>query len=475
MKTFTKCVVLLSLILLVSITYLIYVRPGPTVSESPREEMATLYVQQQKTPMSNSCVQGGRRYVVGVSYWEQFGMAVRNMLQLAALANDWGSRVVEPYIVNSRMFGLRELIFSRNPATSDLPSRKDHLVTPLLLRELLDVDRLSEGMCSYGIPGIVSHEEFVGSVVQDLIIIQFVHMYSNPSDLNVPPDLKVDMLVQFKSSNIVDCSFLLASYRDKIVVALEQEANLRPIVRGYYCVDATKLITSHQLAELVELDTYEHLTVIVVDWHGYSSHSMVYHSAHGRHVNKRVTLSTSYVGPSLATLGLYHSERVKNAVLKYRQLVGLPNSYISVHIRSEKMGHVQLSQAGFVSSCLKKMYATIEQLKKLYDIDHVVICMDAGVRGSDSCANCRGSSETLKILRKYQLQVTHVDPTLIGEVDDSGLVALMEMNLLSTGDHLVMVGGGSFQNQTGRHFIEYHDNQRYDNHITRIHEVCTKR
>ena len=423
----------------------------------------------QKTLFSHSCSLDSRRYVVGVSYWEQFGMAARNMFQLVTMANDWGSRVVEPYSVNSRLFGLKEIILKRKPSTND------RVATPLLLRELVNLNQLTEVMCSYGLPGLVSHDEFINDFPQDTIIIQFVHTYSNPSDLNVPPDKKGDILNQFKTNNIVDCSHLLSHYHDKIVVALEQETKRKPLVRQYYCVDATKLVTSHKLAELTTVLDYPHLTIIIIDWHGYSNRAMVYHSAKGPHVNKRVTLSTSYKGPSLATLELLHSDRVKNAAMKYRQQVGLPSSYIAVHIRSEKMGHVQMSQAGFLSSCLKKMYSIINQLKELHNLEHVVICMDAGVRGSDSCVNCRSGSDTIKMLQYYHLPVTQVDPTLIGEVDDNGLVALIEMNLLSMGDHLLLVGGGSFQNQTRHHFTEYHDNQRHDNHINRIHEVCTKR
>jgi len=415
--------------------------------------------------LPRSCMTESRRYVIGVSYWEQFGMAARNMFQLVTMANDWESRVVEPYSVDSRLFGLREIIFRRNPSISD------RVVAPLLFREMVNLDQLNEAMCRYGLPGLVKHEEFMSDVPQDIIIIQFVHTYSNPSDLNVPPDMKADILDRFKSKSIIDCGQLLSHYRDKIVVALEQETKMTPLVRQYYCVDATRLTSSHKLAELTTLLTYPHITVVIVDWHGYSSRTMVYHSAKGPHVNKRVTLSTSYKGPSLATLELSHSERVKNATMKYRQQVGLPSSYIAVHIRSEKLGHIQMSQAGYVSSCLHKMNSIVSQLKEKHNLEHVVICMDAGVRGSDSCVNCRGGIETIKILRRYQLPVTHVDPTLIGEVDDNGFVALIEMNLLSMGNHLVLVGGGSFQNQTRRHFTEYHDTHI----VNRIHEVCTKR
>ena len=95
---------------------------------------------------------------------------------------------------------------------------------------------------------------------------------------------------------------------------------------------------------------------------------------------------------------------------------GTFSSYIAVHIRNEKMIHVQMSQAGFLSSCLKKMYSIIGQLKESYNLEHVVICMDAGVRGSDSCVHCHSGSDTIKILRHYHLPLTQVDPTLIGEV-----------------------------------------------------------
>ena len=460
MKTQGKCITLF--VLVTCGCYFIYtlLQINPAIIEQRTISNGVTNLQAPRRGCSNS----SRRYVISLSYWEQLVMAARNMFQLVVVANDWGSRVVEPYALNSRLFGLRNFVIKRDVAVS-------HNTEPLSLSQLVDIDQLNSIICDHGLPHLVSLRQFIKSSAESVIIVHFIHYIDNPNDINVPANIKGRIIAQFNSSPVVDCGTLLEQYKQRIITLLHQETEGRSnhVIKHYYCVDATKLISTVKLGEMIGINELEEFTMIVVDWHGYSKRAMVYNSANGPHINKRATLDTSYNGPSFAAVTLPHSKRVINASNSYLQHITTP--FIAVHIRSEKVGQVQATHKGYLASCMNKMLDLLQQLKQLHNISNVVICIDAGEMGSDSCVNCRGGSKTLQILYNHNLKVTHFDPATINETQDKGFIALVEMNMLSRGEHLIVVGGGSFQNQTQQNFKHYHNSVTYGN----IHEICTKR
>ena len=460
MKTLRKCITLF--VLITCGLYFIYalLQINPAII---KQRIITDDVTHLQAPR-RGCNSSSRRYVISLSYWEQLVMAARNMFQLVVVANDWGSRVVEPYTINSRLFGLRNFVIKKDLALS-------HNTEPLSLSQLVDINQLNTIICNHGLPHLVSLQQFIESSAESVIIVHFIHYIDNPNDINVPANIKGRIIAQFNSSPVVDCGTLLEQYKQKIVTLLHQETDgsRDHVIKRYYCVDATKLISTVKLGEMIGISELDEFTIVVVDWHGYSKRSMVYNSANGPHINKRATLNTSYNGPSFAGVTLPHSQRVIKAANSYLQHITKP--FIAVHIRSEKVGQVQATHKGYLASCMNKMLDLLQQLKQLHNISNVIICIDAGETGSDSCVNCRSGSKTLQILYDHHLNVTHFDPTTINETQDKGFIALVEMNMLSHGEHLIVVGGGSFQNQTLQNFKHYHDSIANGN----FYELCTKR
>lgn len=47
------------------------------------------------------------RFLLGLNYWEQLTMATMNLFQLVCLADSWNSSVVQPFTLDSRLYGLR--------------------------------------------------------------------------------------------------------------------------------------------------------------------------------------------------------------------------------------------------------------------------------------------------------------------------------------------------------------------------------
>lgn len=47
------------------------------------------------------------RFILGLNYWEQLTMATFNLFQLVCLADSWNASVVQPFTLNSRLYGLK--------------------------------------------------------------------------------------------------------------------------------------------------------------------------------------------------------------------------------------------------------------------------------------------------------------------------------------------------------------------------------
>ena len=47
------------------------------------------------------------RFILGLNYWEQLTMATMNLFQLICLADLWNSSVVQPFTLDSRLYGLK--------------------------------------------------------------------------------------------------------------------------------------------------------------------------------------------------------------------------------------------------------------------------------------------------------------------------------------------------------------------------------
>ena len=60
-------------------------------------------------------INGSYRFVLGLNYWEQLTMATMNLFQLACLSDNWNASVIQPFTLNSRLYGLRNFKAGKFP------------------------------------------------------------------------------------------------------------------------------------------------------------------------------------------------------------------------------------------------------------------------------------------------------------------------------------------------------------------------
>lgn len=57
------------------------------------------------------------RFIIGINYWEQLTMAMINMHRLVCLGERWNASVVQPFTLDSRLYGLRNFKAGKNCST----------------------------------------------------------------------------------------------------------------------------------------------------------------------------------------------------------------------------------------------------------------------------------------------------------------------------------------------------------------------
>ena len=103
----------------------------------------------------------GRKFVLALSYREQFQNALTNLFFLVRVSRYWNATVVEPFTSDSKLYSLP------SPALKGIP-----------LGKVLDEDRMKELFTKYNLQPMASLQEFIQTSSRQLVFIHFV--YSRP-------------------------------------------------------------------------------------------------------------------------------------------------------------------------------------------------------------------------------------------------------------------------------------------------------
>ena len=156
-----------------------------------------------------------------------------------------------------------------------------------------------------------------------------------------------------------------------------------------------------------------------------------------------------------------------------KDVVQLRTQYITVHIRTEIIANTAKGLGGGVASdqtvvscILKSLNNTISSLLQHNPSPRVLILTDYGKYGTDSLGthgHSIASHMYAVITKSFGWSITHFNPMSMGleKSVNSGLVSLIEKNMLVMGDHLVLAGHGNFQQQLSHYTYSKENHQQY--------------
>ena len=394
-QSLSKAMVVL---IVITVTVCIYLEFGRSYSKLKLNIHSGLYSRHSISNQSNS-FQGNEVYkeqrkkiFLAFFYWEQLSMATNNLLHLTALATHGGRQVVVPFVKDSQFRGV---------ATT-----KRYQTLGLYY----NVTALNETLRSHGHGTLISWKDF-----QDFC------------------KGSLDVLVYFEYSDLKNTTtYSLATPYVPCKLRRKNTFHGIRIVRRV-CVNVNALDSIKRFED----EVLERLPCVgILEWRG-TSKTVPYRT----HFN--IALEVGDVMSYRDTNVFFSSKLLYIA----RDFIAknLAPDFISVHIRTEQLLSTGKSLSD-VRRCLSKLRIQIQAITQVATVHTpVFLATDFTEFGSSSkkgVAARKHAKSLMKIL--VPLKPVVFQPSEY-KVADKGAVAIVEMNILSSGKRLVVVGGGTFQ------------------------------
>lgn len=429
---------LLFLFALGSLTSL-FVHTFVSLETSPSRPLDSLNsVASSKRQLSKS---SGKGYMVAFHYYEQQTQALHNIFQLQCVADSFGMKIVEPFVIDS-MFG-----FPFEEFISPEPTQPH-----LRVSDLINLDLWNKHTSLYDYPPVSSWETFLQEAPRNLVLSCI--RYRQPPNIKIPVPgynfrngckercfRKFDRSVKFLSghgfkvvhkscSNFVDFagSVSLGNFKENILST-------------YHPADVTVLLNEFRgLFGLYRLPLQSHCGIDNDDYYG--------------------------------NISVLPSSQILDQADKYAGEVFKGKPYVSVIARIER---ITLHLHQDIRKCAEKVHDILMGIKSTSGTEEVFLSMDVGKFGS------KGAS-TPDILAHGQL----LFQTIYGEAgwtfdeweksfdqisssSNEAYVANLQRTITAKSECLIMFGGGGFQGQARRLYEKFHT----DKDQQCIYRVCT--
>lgn len=348
---------------------------------------------------------------------------------------------------------------------------------------LFSIKSLNNAVVRSDIPTMSSFKTFIEHASREVTVVHFVSA-KEVHELSVLDKPETGWTIQrsFKSDNVIDCRALVPDYvqliterlNEEVATATESYPKFR--VTKYLCVNMSVLTIPQSLASKLDLSMSadQNETVIIVNWRGIATQSVLTNTAKGTHLNNRVAINSTCRDRKIAVQQRTISYsplvlKTTNLVLKELRLTNV--DYVAVHIRGEKMGLREPRFPGAFGKCLQKLALEISALSKNNPNIPVLYITDYGPYSSDTCRHCKSGERLVSWLKQRGDHQVTVDPIKYNLPPDSGLAAVIEANFLASARYLFVCGGGAFQKQVISRFLSKHKGKNPGNALFR---VCTE-
>ena len=365
----------------------------------------------------------GRKFVLALSYREQFQNALTNLFFLIGVSRYWNATVVEPFISDSKLYSLS------SPALKGIP-----------LGKVLDGDRMKELFTKYNLQPMASLQEYIQTSSRQLVFIHFV--YSRPYST-------LQKLFENRTTEnfVIDCDHV-TSLREDADITLKM-LNYETVKKGLSDFELSKVVCIFAGYPTSPVKIRNAITricsncdtasIIIAVWRGVSS------SVTGRDSKlpfRLVLPNITYKQIPHFGKSLPYNKYVERLAKTFvNDSVG-KHPFIVVHVRSEKLG---TNCNEMFDECLNRSLNIRDEILRNHSGLHVVYLTDYGIYGSQTCRNCLGKKLCQHFFSKVDIKTIQFDPVTYKTINEPGFVAAVELSAMSQATYLILVGGGSFQ------------------------------
>ena len=422
---------------------------------------------QSSISVSNSTISASElnncgSFVLALKYYEQLTCGTRNLFMLFQLAQNFDAKVVIPFLWTSSLHGIpNDLIYDPTTSTNYYP-----------FSTVYNMHKLNKTFHSASGTYFVTFKVMIKTAPRGIVIID-TQWSSDYISINTSFTTDMGLKVFNCKSNL---SSLVAKKANGIKTKLERFTKYfntaEFMTKAYICISPSVDTTTDEIRKLFGPESS---TIIFTQWRGCAYHSCDVNAPRriGNQYRHRILYhSTDKVQKlGFTDLQLPYNDAVQVDAKRYLQNMKISHPYISIHIRTEKLALVNAQVDGYTDCCLNVLDGLIRSLKHKYpSVNSTVAITDVGKYGSNSChyQMCLRHAEKVQSkLSSMGLALASFDPIVTRSSKNSAYVSLVEMNMLTMGDLLIVVGKGSFKNQIISEFLR-------SNPISKVYHVCTE-
>ncbi len=355
-------------------------------------------------------------YILTLQIKEQMTCGAANLLSQSCLISklDKNIRIVEPFLKKS-YFG-----FSANNAVQSLTT----FSADLTFFDVFSQDSWNKILSDFHFPLMASWEDFVGNAPRSVVLVTDDWSRSDQLDLETSNFIKYLENFGF--------TLLRTVHRDPKQQKSFSETEFREFI---YEHDQPENITVifNTFGGITNTERAKYLELVDVDCEKKRLQTFVFNNAQ---------LST----------------KISNNKKKYQHKY-LKQPYLSLMVRTEHMIKGKENpeeKADLVNNCLNKTLILVNTLKQEHQIEQVFLTMDTGRFGSDGYISGHRNNEkdVFKLTMNFVPAV--FDNTMsydnwansfedIADSVTSGYVAMLQKDIATEGECLILVGGGQFQ------------------------------
>ena len=357
------------------------------------------------------------KFFIAFAFGDQLTRATESLLALAALARYGNRSVAVPFVKDSKFHGTK---IDQDTGT---------------LSRYFDLNALNQKLHSYGYGLLKEWTDFQQRCNQSLDVL--LNALTLEGDNASNARLSDSQRQRLKKTGWTPCFLFVQQAGDRFKGF---------IINQTICFDP-EIVTSVQQ---LESDVLRGSSCVgFVEWRGVGN---------GRRCH--FPLSSDKVPSPFSVRHEVPFSRTLVQVAQEFAAKQLGNSYISVHIRSEWVLRKHESNITYLLDCFRQLSFRIQDAKQKTDLKKIFLATDFSSYGSES-NNVQPAQEKSEMLHKYLdklLESPHAfDPRTV-ELSDRGSIAIVEMNILSAGKKLFLVGGGNFEDWIRDQFEKVGDN-----------------
>ena len=408
-------------------------------------------------------------FFIALNYFEQLTCATRNLFSAGNVAQNFKAKVVIPFLLHSRLYGVPDLI-----PVKEIPDTYFDLST------IYDIEKLNNTFNKITGTYLANFEEFIYHAPREIAVLDFPFVAEDYTDQHlgliyrdaayIYNLMNATGIKAFECLHFINQDQLMFRGVELMLRRITRRFGVREFaIKEYICIMPSMEITTDELKQLI---SEEPRTILISEWRGCAYRScdiqaprnavispirnrILYHSARPRSYTKDLLLP--------------FNDSIKSTAMDYLRRIKITDPYVSLHIRIEKLQRLNQAINNHTYCCLDLLKCLMKSLKDRQSGQTLMIS-DIGDYGTDSCTDIKCMQYVRKVqsmLAGMGLVQTSFNPKLTGSSESPAFVSLVELNMLAMGDRLVVVGAGSFKYQIITRFLQ-------SNPVNRVYHICTE-